>query len=783
MSIRVRIRLASLLAGMFVATQVAPAIGPTAVQAASPGANGRIAWQKNDQDGSHIWTMRTDGSDKVYLAEGWTPAWSPDGTRIAYASPAGLSVMNADGTDSSVVIDHGSAPAWSPDGLQLAFQHYDSGANNYEIFVVDLNGTGLTNLTNDPGEDLSPSWSPDGSSIAFQSNRDGMQQVFSMDADGSNPVNLTVGKPGNDPDWSPDGSLILFLSAGGLSTMHRDGSGKVNLPNTEGWGPAWSPDGTTIAFTSGRDFNDEIYTIRADGTHLVRLVDDHARNATYPEDWYAAWQPTAFAVGPASIGFGDGAIGTPTAARTVTLTAGIDPISVTSVSTSGPAVADFEIVADGCAGSVIPAHASCTVSVRFAATATGARSGSLAIVGPAPLGTASLALTGFGRIRLWGPMHNAGPAYQFTYGRSLAATASHLHAISSTTRVGSKWVKDSGPYVGVTYVRSSNGGASWGSPKRLNPKRQHGSRVGIATAGSSVYAVWVSTAKWVHYRGKDPRVLYLRRNSANGAGSAWGNTIRLTSRSGRVDVPSVAASGSYVYVAYTDSATGDVRLAISKDRGATWRKVTVGATTAKDSSGKLGLPNVAASGSTVAVTWVANASGVVKVSVSTTHGTSWGATTTIGPSTSVADVAVLGDRVAVAWSNDGIRVRVATGGVWAADRTLPPTDGYATETQLFPAIALQGTHRLAVAYTACVAGCLASDPARTNRTDLVWRESNDDGDTWAPSDVLVSSADSGKRRSNDAASIAWPAADRPFVLWNGYTPNTTDFRLYIRAAV
>jgi len=91
----------------------------------------------------------------------------------------------------------------SPDGTRIAFQSNRDG--NYEIYVMDADGSNQTNLTNNPADDMFPVWSPDGTKIAFMSNRDGNWEIYVMNADGSNQTNLT-NNIGDDmyPMWSPD---------------------------------------------------------------------------------------------------------------------------------------------------------------------------------------------------------------------------------------------------------------------------------------------------------------------------------------------------------------------------------------------------------------------------------------------------------------------------------------------------------------------------------------------------------------------------------------------------
>jgi hypothetical protein len=229
-------------------------------------------------------------------------------------------------------------------------------------------------------------------------------------------------------------------------------------------------------------------------------------------------------------------------------------------------------------------------------------------------------------------------------------------------RIGSSWVTDSGPYAGVYYIRSSNQGSTWTTAKRLNPTTQHGSRVAVASSGSYVYTAWISTTKWVHYSGTAPRVLYFKRNTSNGSSSAWSTTVRLTPTSGRVDAPTIAASGAYVYVTWTDSVSGSVRVAISSNRGATWRQVTIGSTTnVAGTSGKYGLPAIGAYGSSVAVAYASDPSLTVKTRVASAYGATWAPTVTLGTTDSSPDVSVYGNRVGVSRSMaGGVILRIAS---------------------------------------------------------------------------------------------------------------------------
>jgi Tol biopolymer transport system component len=188
---------------------------------------------------------------------------------------------------------------------KLAFvgteQEHVPGYDFRDIFSINLDGTGLTNLTNNRADNgRTPfRWSPDGKTLAFNSDGDGRdnyynRSVYRVDADGSHLIRLTRG-PSFDPEWSPGGSKIAFVSeqddypittGGGIYTMNADGSDLRRLTYVGGFGLAWSPDGKKIAFE-----RDGIYTINADGTGETRLT-----YGSY-EDRSPSWSPDSRKIG------------------------------------------------------------------------------------------------------------------------------------------------------------------------------------------------------------------------------------------------------------------------------------------------------------------------------------------------------------------------------------------------------------------------------------------------------------------------------------------------------
>jgi Tol biopolymer transport system component len=172
-------RLVLLVLLAMAATVLASFAAVQPAQAALPGTNGKIAFSSVRDSNPQIFTMNAEGSNLVNLSN----------------DPAAFDDL----------------PAWSPDGKKIVFEGLrdsDNGGSSVgDIYVMDTDPAtdDATNLTNSPEDEFDPAFSPDGKKIAFQSDRDGNEDIFMINADGTGQINLTKLSPKNDtqPDWQP----------------------------------------------------------------------------------------------------------------------------------------------------------------------------------------------------------------------------------------------------------------------------------------------------------------------------------------------------------------------------------------------------------------------------------------------------------------------------------------------------------------------------------------------------------------------------------------------------
>jgi hypothetical protein len=268
---------------------------------------------------------------------------SAAGGHILFAAYSGgqssIGVIDADGSNQKPILASStgqlSNPAWSPDGTQVAYVNTASGG--YRIWVADADGSKAMAVSSG-GQDFWPSWSPDGKSIVFDSSRSGSYQLWVVGADGSNEHQLTSsGMDKIQPSWGPSDAIAFAgvnpdgAGAADIFVLSADRQQLTRLTHdaarAESLQPSWSPDGTKVAFTSSRDGH----------AHQIWLVDGDGANARQLTSSVGTKQSPTWSSDGAQLAY-----------STVTYPQS-DPGTVPSPDSPGPTTAVYRINFDGTA--------------------------------------------------------------------------------------------------------------------------------------------------------------------------------------------------------------------------------------------------------------------------------------------------------------------------------------------------------------------------------------------------------------------------------------------------
>jgi len=271
------------------------------------------AWTNGDYQ---LYVVNADGTDATNVTGSLGVVhfgWSPNGTMLVLTTSRkgaddDIFVVNADGTGLRPVVESPLSeygPQWSPDGTQIAFERWplrDSDPGTADIYILDLVSGRTTPVVTSSGWDTGIAWSPDGSRIAFSSEREGDEEIYVVNVDGSSEQKLAdlPGVTATRAVWSPDGDRISFVAHDGEQwdawVVNADGTGLFTLtPTDRDDGPAvWSPDGRLLALTASKVLEGDntgtydLYTIRPDGTDERRVTFGQMAMG-----WDLSWQPVS----------------------------------------------------------------------------------------------------------------------------------------------------------------------------------------------------------------------------------------------------------------------------------------------------------------------------------------------------------------------------------------------------------------------------------------------------------------------------------------------------------
>ena len=596
--------LLSTMSGVLVPTPPAWASGPVYDKIA-------FSRQQSGQDWD-IWIMNVDGTSQAKLVDNTygdrDPHFRYDGTKIVFGRfipgtppTADIYAINADGTGETnltgALAKDTAQPKFSWGGAKIVFAVSEGagpGSFNDDIYTMNADGSGTAGAVTGGADDVWPSFSPDGKYIVFQgyvtsrTDRDPKSKICRYSVATGATTDLTDGSDLDEmPVYSPDGRYVIFKRGFTNTEIYRVDLTNMQLTNLTGTlesgedAPMYSYEGNEIAYfsiTAGIN-SAEIWIMSVDGTDRSQLTSNSVAdfNPTFSPAHPQVWQPTRRLTNNVGTSWYPSLAVSGTnlylAWRDSTF-GGNDEILFRRSTDGGATWGAAQRLTSNAGVSCSPSVAATSTNV-YVAWQDDTYGGNQEILFRRSTNNGTT----------WDPIRRLTNNAGFSQRPSVATSESNVYVVWSDNTPGG---------YEVFFRASGDGGASWGAIQRLTNNAGSSASPSITTSGSTVYVAWQDDT----FDGND-EILF--RRSTN-SGATWKPTQRLTSNAGASMDPSLAASGSSVYVAWSDDTFGgnwEILFKRSTDNGTTWSSLK----RLTSNTGSSQFASVAASDSNVYVCW------------------------------------------------------------------------------------------------------------------------------------------------------------------------------------